>query len=182
MRFIILATIFATAIGTIMAAPVGVSKLQETSSLASAQTVNESDRSIIPAPCTGSQCQDSHSVHLARRGMTKEEKQRAEASRQTALEDSSHQEKLRDELNAHGERHAGDAVEEGIDEQTRKHRERSAQEYYEQADKHNHLHLASKKDAEALEHRINGDEAKATVAEGLAKHHREMAAGPRKSH
>ncbi|KAG8756116.1 hypothetical protein FRC14_003370 [Serendipita sp. 396] len=140
------------------------------------------------ASYTGSQCQDLQCVHHARL-MTKEEMQ---AARRTALDDAFHHETLRDELNETGNRHAGDSIE-ATDERIRSHHLKSAQDYYEQAEKHRHLHLASEKDAEALQHRIVAEEStlpevrskslsEAKLAEAFAKHHIEMSEITSKGH
>ncbi|KAG8757786.1 hypothetical protein FRC14_001496 [Serendipita sp. 396] len=171
MRFIVLATIFATAI---VAAPVGVNKQQEMPSMASALNVHQPDSSIIPAPCLGSQCQDSHPLRLVRRMMTKEERQ---AARLAALKDASHHKQLHEELNGHGEKHAVDAEKEGIDKDTRDHHLKSAQDYYSQGERHKSLQRAAEKDAEAYQHHIDGKESDAKTAEEKAQMYREMAVG-----
>ncbi|KAG8800052.1 hypothetical protein FRC19_006574 [Serendipita sp. 401] len=132
------------------------------------------------ASYTGSQCQDSQCIHHARL-MTKEEMQ---AARRTALDDAFHHEALRDELDETGDRHAGDSAT-STDERTSSYHLKSAHDYWGQAEKHKHLHLASEKDAEALQHRIIAEDStspdarrdclsKAAVAEAWAQHHRAM--------
>ncbi|KAG8818254.1 hypothetical protein FRB91_010189 [Serendipita sp. 411] len=174
MRFIVLATIFATAI---VAAPVGVNKQQEMPNMASALNVHQPDSSIISAPCLGSQCQDSHPLRLVRRTMTKKEREAAEAARAAALKEAAHHKLLYAELKGHGEKHAVDALQEGIDNDIRDHHRKSTQDYYRQGDRHWSLQRAAEKDAEAYQHRINGKENDAKTAEEKAQMYRDMADG-----